>query len=102
MAIAVPAGPSILQEESERQQHLAKLVTFTHRQMRKRGWQSPSGSQIVPCIVGDNAAQCGLPLHCRLVASISAQSGRQRCQLARLSTNFTDAQRRRGGCVCNA
>lgn len=40
---------SILQEESERQQHLAKLVTFAHRQMRKRGWQSPSGSQIVPC-----------------------------------------------------
>lgn len=62
---------SILQEESERQQHLAKLVTFAHRQMRKRGWQSPSGSQIVPCIVGDMRAQCGLPLHCRLEASIS-------------------------------
>ncbi|MET4222341.1 7-keto-8-aminopelargonate synthetase-like enzyme [Bradyrhizobium sp. LB14.3] len=55
MAIAVWAARSILQEESERQQHLAKLVTFTHRQMRKRGWQSPSGSQIVPCFVGDNA-----------------------------------------------
>lgn len=55
MAIAVRAARSILQEESERQQHLAKLVTFTHRQMRKPGWQSPSGSQIVPCFVGDNA-----------------------------------------------
>ncbi|MCK1711193.1 8-amino-7-oxononanoate synthase [Bradyrhizobium sp. 143] len=55
MAIAVRAALSILQEESERQQHLAKLVAFMHRQMRKRGWQSPSGSQIVPCIVGDNA-----------------------------------------------
>lgn len=55
MTIAVRAALSILQEESERQQHLAKLVAFTHRQMRKRGWQRPSGSQIVPCIVGDNA-----------------------------------------------
>lgn len=55
MAIAVRAALSILQEESERQQHLAKLVAFMHRQMRKRGWQSLSGSQIVPCIVGDNA-----------------------------------------------
>lgn len=79
MAIAVRAALSILQEESERQQNLAKLVAFAHRQMRKRGWQSPSGSQIVPCIVGTMRAQCGLPLHCRLVASISAQSGRQRC-----------------------
>lgn len=30
------------------------------------------------------------------------RSGRQRCQLARSSLNFTDAQRRRGGCACNA
>lgn len=65
MAIAVRAAPSILHEESERQQHLAKLVTFTHRQLRKRGWQSPSGSQIVPCRPGNAGAFVkvwGIPL----------------------------------------
>lgn len=60
----------------------------THRQMRKRGWQSPSGSQIVPYSLATMRAQCGLPLHCRLAASISAESGRQRCQLARLVYEF--------------
>lgn len=88
MAIAVRAALSILQEESERQQHLAKLVAFMHRQMRKRGWQSPSGWQIVPYSLATMRAQCGLPLHCRLAASISAESGGQRCQLARLVFEF--------------
>lgn len=37
MAIAARAALSILQEKSERQQHLAKLVAFTHLQMRIRG-----------------------------------------------------------------
>ena len=33
----------------------AKLVAFTHRELDLRGWRSPSRSQIVPYIVGDNA-----------------------------------------------
>lgn len=45
----------ILQEEPERQQRLASLVAFTHREIIARGGLSPSDSQIVPYIVGDNA-----------------------------------------------
>ncbi|MDF0492938.1 8-amino-7-oxononanoate synthase [Bradyrhizobium yuanmingense] len=55
MALAVREAVLILQQEPGRQQRLANLVTFTHRQMRIRGWQNPSSSQIVPYIVGDNA-----------------------------------------------
>ncbi|MGY4509558.1 8-amino-7-oxononanoate synthase [Bradyrhizobium sp. USDA 3650] len=55
MAVAVREALFILQDEPERQQRLAKLVAFTHREMGLRGWRSPSVSQIVPCMVGDNA-----------------------------------------------
>jgi 8-amino-7-oxononanoate synthase len=55
MAVAVREGLLILQEEPERQQRLAKLVAFTHREISLRGLRSPSDSQIVPYIVGDNA-----------------------------------------------
>ncbi|MCK1526189.1 aminotransferase class I/II-fold pyridoxal phosphate-dependent enzyme, partial [Bradyrhizobium sp. 17] len=55
MAVAVREAILILQQEPERQQRLTKLVTFSHREMRERGWKSLSDSQIVPCIVGDNA-----------------------------------------------
>ncbi|MET4391496.1 8-amino-7-oxononanoate synthase [Bradyrhizobium sp. F1.4.3] len=55
MAVAVREALFILQHEPERQQRLAKLVAFTHREMGLRGWRSPSVSQIVPYIVGDNA-----------------------------------------------
>ncbi|MET4037721.1 MULTISPECIES: 8-amino-7-oxononanoate synthase [unclassified Bradyrhizobium] len=55
MAVAVREALFILQEEPERQQRLAKLVAFTHREMGLRGWRSPSVSQIVPYIVGDKA-----------------------------------------------
>ncbi|MDH2404703.1 8-amino-7-oxononanoate synthase [Bradyrhizobium sp. JR1.5] len=55
MAVAVREALFILQHEPERQQRLAKLVAFTHREMGLRGWRSPSASQIVPYIVGDNA-----------------------------------------------
>lgn len=53
-AIAVREALLILQEEPEHQQRLAKLVASTHREFRLRGWRSPSNSQIVPYIVGDN------------------------------------------------
>ena len=55
MAVAVREALLILQEEPERQQRLANLVAFTHREIVVRGRSSPSNSQIVPYIVGDNA-----------------------------------------------
>lgn len=55
MAVAVREALSILQEEPERQQRLARLVAFTHREILVRGRSSSSNSQIVPYIVGDNA-----------------------------------------------
>lgn len=44
-----------MQEETDRQQRLGNLVAFTHREIGLRGLRSPSHSQIVPYIVGDNA-----------------------------------------------
>ncbi|MGY4327256.1 7-keto-8-aminopelargonate synthetase-like enzyme [Bradyrhizobium sp. LB7.2] len=55
MAVAVREALLILQEEPERQQRLAKLVAFTHREMVARGERSPSNSQILTHIVGENA-----------------------------------------------
>ncbi|MGQ0684678.1 8-amino-7-oxononanoate synthase [Bradyrhizobium sp.] len=54
-AVAVREALSILQQEPDRQQRLANLVAFTHREIARRGGRSPSDSQIVPYIVGDNA-----------------------------------------------
>jgi 8-amino-7-oxononanoate synthase len=59
MAIAVREALTILQEEPERRQRLAQLVAFANREIEARGW-SPSGSQIVPHIVGDNARAMAL------------------------------------------
>ncbi len=55
MAVAVREALSILQEELERQQRLTSLMAFTHREIGARCGLSPSNSQIVPYIVGDNA-----------------------------------------------
>lgn len=55
MAVAVREALLILQEEPERQQRLANLVAFIQREIVARGRSSPSKSQIVPYIVGDNA-----------------------------------------------
>jgi 8-amino-7-oxononanoate synthase len=60
MAVAVQEALSILQQEPDRQQRLASLVAFTHRELSVRGSQSPSRSQIVPYIVGDNARAMAL------------------------------------------
>src|SRR5262249_39659687 len=51
MAVAVHEALSILQQEPERQQRLANLVSLTHRELAVRGGQSPSRSQIVPYII---------------------------------------------------
>ena len=58
-AVAVQAL-SILQQEPDRQRRLANLVAFTHREVGKRGGRSPSDSQILPYIVGDNARALAL------------------------------------------
>ncbi|UPK20540.1 8-amino-7-oxononanoate synthase [Bradyrhizobium sp. 131] len=55
IAVAVREAFSILQDEPERQQRLDKLVAFTHQEIGLRGLSSPSQSQIVPYVVGDNA-----------------------------------------------
>ncbi|GLR91663.1 8-amino-7-oxononanoate synthase [Bradyrhizobium iriomotense] len=55
MAVGVRDALLILQQEPERQQGLARLVAFTHREMKARGLRCPSESHIVPYIVGDNA-----------------------------------------------
>lgn len=55
MAVAVREALLILRDEPERLQRLANLVAFTHREISVRGRSSPSNSQIVPYIVGDNA-----------------------------------------------
>ncbi|MDI4233229.1 8-amino-7-oxononanoate synthase [Bradyrhizobium sp. Arg237L] len=60
MAVAVQEALSILQQEPDRQQRLASLVAFTHRELAVRGSRSPSRSQIVPYIVGDNARAMAL------------------------------------------
>jgi 8-amino-7-oxononanoate synthase len=55
MAVAVQEALSILRDEPERQQRLASLIDFAHREIGTRqGWRL-SGSQIMPFIVGDNA-----------------------------------------------
>ncbi|MHC2434495.1 8-amino-7-oxononanoate synthase [Bradyrhizobium sp. USDA 4451] len=55
VAVAVREALLMLREEPEHQQRLAKLVAFTHHELDRRGWRSPSRSQIVPYTVGDNA-----------------------------------------------
>lgn len=60
MAVAVTEALSILQEEPERQQRLQKLIAFTTRQIGMRNDWRPSGSQILPYIVGNNARTMSL------------------------------------------
>lgn len=67
MAVAVREALAILQEEPERQQRLARLVAVTHRQIGVRSGRSPSDSQIVPFVVGDNVRAM------RLAAALQAR-----------------------------
>jgi 8-amino-7-oxononanoate synthase len=60
MAVAVQETLSILRDEPERQQRLASLIGFAHREIGERdGWRL-SGSQILPFVVGDNARAMAL------------------------------------------
>jgi len=62
MAVAVLEALAILQDEPERQQKLAQLVAFAHREIVTRFGETWSPSQIVPYVVGDNAAAMELAL----------------------------------------
>lgn len=53
MAVATLEALRILQDEPERQQQLNDLVSFTNAKISAQGW-TPSGTQIVPYIVGNN------------------------------------------------
>jgi 8-amino-7-oxononanoate synthase len=53
MAVATREAIRILQDEPERQQQLHDLISFASDKIRSHGW-TPSGTQIVPYIVGNN------------------------------------------------
>ena len=53
MAVAVGEALKILRDEPERRQQLHDLITFAGDKIRAQGW-TPSGSQIIPYIVGHN------------------------------------------------
>ena len=54
MAVAVNEALKILREEPERRQRLHDLIALAGEKIRAQGW-TPSGSQIIPYIVGHNA-----------------------------------------------
>ncbi|CEG08600.1 8-amino-7-oxononanoate synthase [Afipia felis] len=53
MAVAVGEALRILRDEPERRHRLHDLIAFASDKIRARGW-TPSGSQIIPYIVGHN------------------------------------------------
>lgn len=59
MAVASAAALDIIADEPERRQRLAKLVTLSGEKALALGFR-PSGSQILPIIVGDNARAMAL------------------------------------------
>lgn len=54
MAIAADEALAILREEPARRDCLAKLVAFAGQALAARCGKTPSGSQILPVIIGDN------------------------------------------------
>ncbi len=53
MAVAVGEALKVLRDEPERRQRLHDLITLAGNKIRTQGW-TPSGSQIIPYIVGHN------------------------------------------------
>src|SRR3569623_543339 len=53
MSVAVGDALKILRDEPERRQRLHDLITLAGNTIRAQGW-TPSGSQIIPYIVGHN------------------------------------------------
>ncbi|WP_024927607.1 MULTISPECIES: 8-amino-7-oxononanoate synthase [unclassified Mesorhizobium] len=60
MAVAATEALAILRDEPERRERLAALVAFAGREIKARCAIAPSGSQILPVIVGDNARAMAL------------------------------------------
>lgn len=54
MAVAAMEALAILRDEPERRERLAALVAFAGREATARCGVTPSGSQILPVIIGDN------------------------------------------------
>ncbi|RWD42132.1 8-amino-7-oxononanoate synthase [Mesorhizobium sp.] len=54
MAVAASEALNILSDEPERRERLAGLVTFAGEKVQARCGIKPSGSQILPVIIGDN------------------------------------------------
>ncbi|TIO26776.1 8-amino-7-oxononanoate synthase [Mesorhizobium sp.] len=55
MAVAASEALDILRDEPERRDRLAQLVAFAGSEMHRRCGIEPSGSQIIPVIIGNNA-----------------------------------------------
>lgn len=55
MAAAVREALLIIAEEGWRQSRLAELINFAGEELRSRLGITPSGSQIMPVVIGDNA-----------------------------------------------
>jgi 8-amino-7-oxononanoate synthase len=60
MAVAALEALAILQEEPERRQRLAHLISVAGRAALASGATTPTGSQILPVIVGDDRAALAL------------------------------------------
>jgi 8-amino-7-oxononanoate synthase len=60
LAIAVEEALAILAEEPERRQRLHGLIDLANREIATRGIAPPSGSQILPVVVGDNGRAMAL------------------------------------------
>ncbi|MFG1357630.1 8-amino-7-oxononanoate synthase [Xanthobacter pseudotagetidis] len=60
MAVAAQAALTIMTDEPERRERLAALVAHAGRRLRETCSLAPSGSQILPVIVGDNGRAMAL------------------------------------------
>lgn len=60
MAVAAQAALAIMTDEPERRERLAALVAHAGRRLRETCGLAPSGSQILPVIVGDNGRAMAL------------------------------------------
>ncbi|MBF6570134.1 MAG: 8-amino-7-oxononanoate synthase [Candidatus Binataceae bacterium] len=54
MAVAVRKALELLKHEPERRERLERLIAFANRQIQLRCGVRPSGSQILPVVVGDS------------------------------------------------
>ena len=75
-------GARNLATDPERRERLARLVQFAGHELRRRCGIEPSGSQILPVIVGADQAAVALAAALQRRASTSAPSARRPCPKA--------------------